>query len=494
MRRRKMAAAVAMAFCLALSGCGEQKKDGAENTVAESSEAGSADDTESTEVAGSTEDDNGDAGKIMDNTGEESTEDMKNNDFKDDYNPKVQNLAADADVQAAEVSFDRWNEEHDEQDEVVLPEDYEEMDRAALRLMRACLESEGEGKNVLISPLSIDLALGMTANAARGTTLSEMENVIGGDRGIDRINRSLRFLTMRMEESSEVKWNVANSIWINKDDPDLVRLKDEYLQAVGRYYAPELYALPFDEAAGEEINAWVNHETLGMIPKLLDGAPQGNLHLINAVAFEGEWGEPYKEEDVLEDQDFHQADGTVSGVNMLCSKESGYFTLEGGLGFVRYYKGYNYGFVGILPAEGETPEELIRKIVDNRDSFCRAVDNIQSGEVYVKIPEFKQEYENELSDELQSVGMNDAFFNADFSGFSEDRELCISAVLHKTFINVNREGTEAAAVTDVMINGAAVMPSEDEPVYITLDRPFVYAIIDGSTDMPLFLGIQNTVN
>ena len=473
MKKKILAAALALSMCLGLWGCGDKKEDStgsANNGEPASQSANNDEPTSQSANSGNTEA------------------------YTDNYQPKAENLAGGASAGRKEnLSYNSGSSADTSVEDGVYAGDYSEMSRASLKLFRTVLDQGKAGENVLLSPYSIDEALGMTAHGAAGTTRTEMEKVMGGDVKLEHISPSLCFLTNQMEKDEEVSWNVANSIWINSENQVLTGLSRSYLDEVGKYYSPEIYSLPFDEAAGDEINAWVNHNTDGMIQKIIDGRPDGSMHLINAVAFDGEWAVEYEETAVHEDQDFTNADGSVSKVNMLSSEESSYFELNKGLGFIKYYKGYNYAFVGILPPEGQTAEDYIRSLTDANADLSKAFLDAKSGTVHAKMPEFETEYGNELSEELQAAGMASAFSpSADFSNFNGSGGLSISSVIHKTYIDVNRKGTRAAAVTDVAIKETAI--EMDEPVIITLDRPFVYAIVDGYTGTPLFLGIQNTMN
>ncbi len=470
MRKKALALTLALSLGLSLSACGKEKKN--DGTTA----------AQNTEVVTETPD--------QPQTEEPATE--KKESFSDNYKPKYENLAADAkSSEASKLTYIR-EDEKETSEEFVSAKDYRSLSKASIRFFNECLTSEGAGKNVLISPYSIHEALGMTALGANGKTREELEHMIGDDLTMSQISPSLAYVAARMQGDRKVSWNVANSIWINEDVPGLKTLKVSYLEEAGKYYSPEIYRLPFDAAAAEEMNAWVNHETKGMIPTILENAPEGEMHLMNAVAFEGEWASPFWDNNIVEDFEFTNADGSTSNVNLLCCDGDGYFTLNGGAGFIKYYDGYEYAFVGILPQTGMTPEEYISKLDESEKSFSDAVLEAGGGKVWIEFPEFQGQYENILNDEMEACGVVEAFHeNADFTGFSDDTALKIGSVHHKTYIDVNRQGTKAAAVTDVMVDGA--MEIEDEPPILALDRPFVYAIVDMATGMPIFLGVQNSM-
>ena len=372
---------------------------------------------------------------------------------------------------------------------------------SSMNLLSEIMESEGEGRNIMISPTSMMMAFGMLENGASGATLSDIENVIGGGLAVEQMNPMMYSLAERFESSEDVRWNVANSVWLRDDGR--FEIVPEFAQAARSYYNADIWKAAFDEKTVEDINAWADEQTYGMIKEIIDAIdPETYMYLINAVAFEGEWMNGYEDTDIWEDYEFHNYDGSISNVNMLCSTESRYMELGNGIGFVRPYKGGDYSFVGILPEEGTSVEEYIASLAEDGADFAEAFRNAKGYEsdIIVKFPEFKNEYEIEMAELLKSMGMETPFDpdNADFTGLiaaSGDREypVYIGAVLHKTFIEVNREGTRAAAVTSITLDCAGVEPDFVPPMIITLDRPFVYAVVDNETGLPVFLGTVSSL-
>ncbi len=354
-------------------------------------------------------------------------------------------------------------------------------------------------KNVLISPLSIQMALGMTENGAKGDTLSQMEDGINGGLTVSVMNKLMADSYARLKGASEVDWNVANSIWF-KDDGTF-QMKDEFLKEVRTNYNSEVALAPFDQGTVNDINAWVNNNTHSMIPSIIDNIPDNvQSYLINAVAFEGEWKREYEESDILEDREFTNADGSVSKVTMLASSEGKYFKLGEGQGFIKEYKGGEYAFVGILPDEGVTPKEYIDALAEKNLDLAQAVRDADFKEVIVQIPEFDLDYESELSEICKEMGMTLPFDNtkADFTNMLEKTDgsefnAYISKILHKTHIEVDRKGTRAAAVTAVELVAEGCDMDMETPEIVILDHPFVYAIVDTETGMPIFMGYQNSL-
>ena len=361
------------------------------------------------------------------------------------------------------------------------------------------LENDPNG-NYLISPISIQMALGMTATGsdAGSATRKELMNVIfpGGGDDPAVLNEEMATFAKRMQDSKEASWNVANSIWVNNNAN--VKLRDTYVNDVTNYYKAELYQAPFDQSTVDAINKWVKENTRDRIPEILkELSPEARIALVNALAFDGEWATKYEESDINEEGEFTNADGTVKTVPMLYSTENRAIRLAGGLGFIKSYKGGEYSFVGILPPEGMSTEEYVKKIAEDPTGFSEAYLSADSTrDVYVVMPEFKTEYGLVMDDVLDQLGVKEAYTNgAHFLAMVTDDStpVQIGTVIHKTMIDVDRHGTKAAAATVVVMDECAAVEM-DEPYRVVLDRPFVYAIVDNASGVPVFLGVQNSMD
>ena len=202
---------------------------------------------------------------------------------------------------------------------------------------------------------------------------------------------------------------------------------------------------------------------------------------------------------MTKNQEFTNIDGSKSKTTMLSEKEESYFELNGGLGFRKKYKGYNYSFVGIMMPDNMTPSEYISKLSENGGEFPKQLSNVKSADVYVKFPEFSYDYDIEMSKVLKNMGVSDAFDQEKANLYNmfkktDDYNYCFSKVIHKTHIEVDKNGTKAAAVTAISVEKATAFLREREKVYITLDKPFVYAIVDDKTNLPVFVGVVNKLN
>lgn len=358
----------------------------------------------------------------------------------------------------------------------------------AIRLFKASNEN---GKNTLISPLSVLCALAMTANGAEEETLAQMEEVLGMT--TDELNLYLYSYMKNLPQGDKYKLSLANSIWFTEDERFTVN--QDFLQTNADYYGADIYKAPFDKQTLKDINNWVKQNTDEMIPEILDQIPsEAIMYLVNALAFEAEWSEIYEKHQV-KDGEFTKEDGTKQDVKFMYGSEGTYFEDEKATGFMKRYKGGKYAFVAMLPNEGVSVSEYIASL--DGESLNALLANPQYGTVHTSIPKFETEYKVEMSEILQDMGMTEAFdmYNADFEGLgtSTGGNIYISRVLHKTFISVGEKGTKAGAATIVeMKDGAAAEPTEPKEVY--LDRPFVYMLVDCENNIPFFIGTMMDVN
>ena len=345
----------------------------------------------------------------------------------------------------------------------------------SLRLFQAGME---EGKNTLISPLSVLYALSMTANGADGNTLAQMEAVLGDT--IGPLNGWLG--SYRTGEAL----HLANGIWF-RDDPAFT-VEESFLQTNADFYGAGIYKAPFDNTTLKDINRFVEENTNGMVEDILDEIPEDAvMYLVNALAFEAQWQEVYKENQIWEGI-FTGEDGSKQETELMWSEEYAYLEDDKATGFLKYYEDRNYAFAALLPKEGVTVSEYVQGLTAGH--LTQMLSAPQDVTVDAAIPKFETQFDVEMSGILQAMGMTDAFdlSAADFSrlGHHADGNLFISRVLHKTFISVAEQGTRAGAATVVeMAEGAAM---EMEVKSVVLDRPFLYMIVDTQTNVPIFMG------
>ncbi|NCA67050.1 MAG: serine protease [Clostridia bacterium] len=349
-----------------------------------------------------------------------------------------------------------------------------------------------EGKNSLISPLSVMLALAMTANGADTQTKTEMETLLGGGISLEDLNEYLYSYVNSLPSAEKYKLGIANSIWF-RDDEDALTVDKDFLQINADYYNASAYKSPFDAQTVKDINNWVKDKTEGMIDNIVDRIDADTImYLINALVFDAEWATIY-EKDNITDGTFTAYNGKERSVEMMSSVEERYIDDGKATGFIKYYKDSKYAFVALLPNYNITLDEYIDTLTG--EGFVSSVKNAEKVSVETETPKFSYSYTVTMNDALKQLGMPTAFNSklADFSklGSSPYGNIYIGEVLHKTFISVDERGTKAGAVTKVE------MKFESCPMYdytVTLDRPFVYAIIDTSTNLPIFMGTVTDIN
>ena len=362
--------------------------------------------------------------------------------------------------------------------------------RLSVDLFKA-MSKESKNKDLLISPLSIELALAMTANGAKGQTKAEIEKLLCGDMTVEELNLYLNNYVSLLPTDDKYKMHIANSIWF-RDEADRLTVNEAFLEKNKDYYCAQIFKKNFgDSQTVTDINDWVNNNTDGMIDKIVDGISGDTvMYLINALCFDAEWEKQYLLSDIVK-RDFTNISGETKKVDMMHSEESYYIETENAKGFMKHYKDKKYSFVALLPNENDIYGYIDSLTPEYIES---ALNNVQNKGGYAVMPKFSYEYELSMNGVLKSLGMPTAFdgFKADFTDMATSTRgnIFIGDVLHKTFIQVDELGTKAGAVTKVE------MWDECAPMYeweITLDRPFVYMIIDNANNMPIFMGTLTDV-
>ncbi|ETA82075.1 serpin family protein [Youngiibacter fragilis] len=345
-------------------------------------------------------------------------------------------------------------------------------------------------ENTLVSPLSVLMALSMTANGAAGDTLDEMEKLLGHGIPLSDLNAYLHSYSDGLPDDKKSRLRIANSIWF-RDDEGRLTVEKGFLQTNADYYKAAAYKSKFDDATLEDINSWVGKNTDGMLDSILDSIhPDAVMYLINAIVFDAEWEKVYSKEH-LKGGSFKSASGTTEDVEFMNSEEGLYLEDSMSTGFIKPYSKGLYSFAAILPNDGTSLDEYVGAMTGT--GFLDLIQGAESTLVTAALPKFSYSYKISMNDSLKRLGMPTAFSseNADFSrlGKSSRGNLFIGDVLHKTFISVDELGTKAGAVTKVEIREESYI----ETKVVILDRPFIYAIIDNSTGLPIFIGTVNSV-
>lgn len=346
-------------------------------------------------------------------------------------------------------------------------------------------ESFDGSSDTFISPLSISTVLAMTANGANGQTKDEMEKVLGNGISLDEFNKYLSSFNDSLSSGEDFSIINANSIWFVKDNN--FNVKHDFLQVNADYYHAEIFKRAYNDDIVNNINEWVSKHTDGMIDNFLDNSDNLlNIALINAIAFNAEWDFPYFD-NFVKDGIFTDINGNEQSVSMMISEENEYINGDNCTRFIKKYRGGKYGFAAMLPDSSISVSDFVNSL--SGDKLFSLLQNTETTDIVAKMPKFEYEYSAELNDMLSAMGMPTAFSGrADFSGISNGN-LPISKVIHKTKISVTQEGTKASAATGAIMSGIIDNASKN----VTLNRPFVYMIIDTETMLPLFAGVYTGV-
>ena len=361
-----------------------------------------------------------------------------------------------------------------------------------LKLFRQIISSETD-KNIFISPLSISMALGMAYNGADGETRAEMHSMLEfGDLTAAEINQSYRNLIELLSSADpDVTFEIANSIWYRAG----FSILSEFLQLNTTYFDAVVQALDFDRSdATDMINAWVNEKTHEKIPTIVDSPinPRTVMFLINAIYFKGTWTYEFDPERT-QDAPFYLKDGSQTTCEMMRHKAThGYYAND-----QIQIADLTYGEIGfsmtiILPNAVVDVDSIAAMLTT--ENWTEWTNSLTEAEINIYLPKFKTEYEIGLIPTLQALGMIQAFSSseADFDKINPNYDLYISDVKHKTFVDVNEEGTEAAAVTAITVGCTSAGPKE---IYFIVNRPFIFVLREKSTSTILFIGkIMNQVS
>jgi serine protease inhibitor len=344
------------------------------------------------------------------------------------------------------------------------------------------------GANLFISPASVGLCLAMAYNGAQGDTRQAMARALEVQgMSLEELNRAYSQLKAALASADpKVQLEVANSLWGRQG----VSFRQDFIQRNKQFFGAEVTALNFgDPGAPAKINSWVSDKTHGKITEIVDSiSPDSILFLINAIYFKGQWSKQFDPAKTKEES-FNTAGGAAKRLPMMT--QSGKYQYLESPEFQAVSLPYGGGRVSMyvfLPAEGKTLNNLHRELT--AANWEKWMGEFAENEGSISLPRFKLEYEITLNDALKALGMGPAFEagQADFSGMVEGgTRVYISKVKHKTFAEVNEEGTEAAAVTSTEMRATSAMRPR-QPFRMVVDRPFFFAIRDNDTGAVLFMG------
>jgi serpin B len=368
----------------------------------------------------------------------------------------------------------------------------ESSNKFGLRLFQEIAGSDKNAGNVFISPLSVSYALAMTLNGAENETYGAIASTLElNNISTEDINASFKNLTSILTElDSSVTLDIANSIWYRsglKINPDFVDINKANFDAL---------VSPLDfgaSSAANTINSWVSENTRGKIEKIVSPPidPSTIMFLINAIYFKGSWATQF-ESVMTRDHPFYPEEGKETKCRMMFNTANfDYFENDLFQAISLPYGEMGFGMMAFLPRESLTLDDLVNRLDEQNWAIWQK--GFYETEVKLGLPRFKFEYEITLNDMLKAMGMEIAFDGgkADFgkmvdSGTLLDRNIFIDQVKHKTFLQVDEEGTEAAAVTSVTMALTSAMPAPT-PVMI-IERPFLFAIWEKKSESMVFIG------
>jgi serpin B len=358
----------------------------------------------------------------------------------------------------------------------------------AFDLLKAVSKNEKKENNILISPLSASLALAMLNNGAAGLTQEEIQGVLGyGDITRDEMNGYFQKMLEAMQEIDPLTvFKSANSIWIKQQFPVLA----PFIEVNKTYYDAEIRNEDFaDPATVGLINGWCSDNTEGKIPEIIDEiSPDAVMFLVNALYFKGKWSAPF-DKSKTKNELFHNQNGSAPLIPTMnqttdvdCYKGEDFTLAE------FPYGNQAFSMVFLLPDEGVSLSSIVEKM--DAQIWQQSLREMGNVRIPVKIPRFKTEYERELNEDLEEMGMQSMFnpFSADFTLIHPTAPLYVAFVKQKTFAEVNEEGTEAAAVTVVGMYYTSLPPVVPNVTKFFVDRPFHYFIKELSTGTIFFIG------
>ena len=344
--------------------------------------------------------------------------------------------------------------------------------------------------NLMLSPLSVSQALSMTYNGAKNQTKTAFDNILHfNNLTLEQVNQSSKELTSALlSVDPKVALSIANSIWYKKG----FTVENDFISRNQTWYDAEVKALDFGQSQSvTTINNWVDGKTNHKIDKIVDRLnPDDRMLLINAIYFKGEWRNRFNSSQTAS-KPFYLENGQQVSVQMMqVSGDYSYYENEFMDMLEMPYGTGNFSMVVLLPKEGYLVVNIIDSLnADTWETWQSGLVSVQ--DVPVSFPKFEFSYKESLKKSLMDLGLSDAFSaQADFTGINKDGGLLLSEVMHKTYIKVDEEGTEAAAVTAVTVGTTSVGPGQA----FVADHPFVFIIKEKYTGAILFMGIVANPN
>ncbi|NJK93995.1 MAG: serpin family protein [Bacteroidales bacterium] len=357
-----------------------------------------------------------------------------------------------------------------------------------LNIFKTIAANTPEGENIFVSPLSISMALSMLYNGAATQTLNELKEGLGysglTDDQINTANRDL--IKALIAADPKVAMEIANSIWYK----NTFQVEQNFLTTNKDYLNSDVRSASFDAATKDLINSWVSDKTHAKIPTIVDEIPaEAIMYLINAIYFKGTW--KYKfDQSKTQKQNFYMGNGTTKQVDFMVQEGSFEYADNDLFTAVNMpYGDGRFSMMALVPKSDKTINDVLAAMSQqNWDKWNNSL--VKKPKVKIYLPKFKLSYKKELNEDLQALGMSTMFTDmADLTRINKNGNLQVSKVMHKTFVDVNEEGTEAAAVTSVEIVLTSAGP--DDLLIFSANKPFIYVIKEKDSNTLLFMGIMN---
>ena len=357
----------------------------------------------------------------------------------------------------------------------------------AIDLLRKTISSTDE-TNVFVSPLSVSIALGLAWNGAFGTTKTEMETALKmSGMSVEDINSYYKIMQTTLPGiDPNTKLSIANSLWYRTG----FEVKPSYLKVNTDYFNAYVKEMDFSKTwAVDTINNWCARNTNNLIPTIIDNIPDAAvMYLTNAVYFKGIWRKKF-DKNLTTENFFTNEKFVENKVNMMSQKDTFAYAFDNNAQYVDLPYGNNaFSMTVILPVQGKTTSDILNSLTS--DNWSTILSSLNKQQIMLYMPRFKVENKFQLKNPLIEMGMKKAFTDfADFSGIA-NAGLMISEVVHKTYVTVDEDGTEAAAVTNI---GFVTTSMPNYPI-VTVNHPFIFVIREKSTGVILFVGKMGTID
>ncbi len=349
-------------------------------------------------------------------------------------------------------------------------------------LLRSVSKANTSGSNLMLSPLSVSMDLGLTSNGAHGTTLDSIRTTLGfGNFSQDEVNSYYNKLINDLPQlDPNTTLKIANSIWYRQTYSVL----PSFLETGKTSYLANIQALDFtNQASVNTVNNWVSDQTNGKIKKVISSINDGDImFLINAIYFKSIWANKFNTAST-KPSNFLLTDNSEIETNFMNAEiPCNFYTGTDATVLELPYSNNKYSLVMAMPAAGQTLNNFVSSL--NSSSWQTLTSRLASGSAQVSVPKFQFSYASSLKNSLSAMGMGIAFSKvADFTNINPAGNLQITDVMHNTFISVDETGTEAAAVTTVTVGTTAVLLNQ-----IKIDHPFFFAIREMKSGLILFAG------